>query len=295
LKDSEGNEVIIRVMTKDGIITERANVEEMEIVKVEEIPQASGDILDVNKVPEQKNSVESGTQKMAEETDTAEPITEDESAPENEMPTEVDMGKMMDDMSYRIGEMEAKIAKMEEAMYPPVNSEVTEEVAGVKMKEEELPKLDGAPVEEATKFAAQNKNNYGKKVNETPTQKNSVESGTLKMAEQTDTAEPITEDENAPTEEMPTEEVDMGKMMEDMAYRISEMEARLVKCEEAMYPPVNSEVTEEVAGVKMEEEKLPKLDGAPVEEATKFSAQTKNNYGKKVNDSQSNFLAKLYN
>ena len=167
LKDSEGNEVIIRVMTKDGIITERANVEEMEIVKVEEIPQASGDILDVNKVPEQKNSVDSGTQKMAEQTDTAEPITEDEDAPENEMPTEeVDMGKMMDDMSYRIGEMEAKIAKMEEAMYPPVNSEVTEEVAGVKMKEEELPKLDGAPVEEATKFAAQTKNNYGKKVND---------------------------------------------------------------------------------------------------------------------------------
>jgi hypothetical protein len=166
LKDSEGNEVIIRVMTKDGIITERANVEEMEIVKVEEIPQASGDILDVNKVPEQKNSVKSGYE-MAEETDTAEPITEDEDAPEDEMPTEkVDMGKMMDDMSYRIGEMEAKIAKMEEAMYPPVNSEVTEEVAGVKMEEEKLPKLDGAPVEEATKFASQNKNNYGKKVND---------------------------------------------------------------------------------------------------------------------------------
>ena len=85
-----------------------------------------------------------------------------------------------------------------------------------------------------------------------------------------------------------------------MAYRISEMEARLVKCEEAMMPPVNSEVTEEVAGVKMsadpdEEEELPKLDGAPVEEATRFSNQNKNNYGKKVNDSQSSFLSKLYN
>ena len=176
LKDSEGNEVIIRVMTKDGIITERENVEEMEteleMVPVEEIPQASGDLLKVNETPTQKNSVESGTLKMAEETDTAEPITEDEDAPTKEMPTEeVDMGKMMDDMSYRIGEMEAKIAKMEEAMYPPVNSEVTEEVAGVKMsadpdEEEELPKLDGAPVEEATRFAAQNKNNYGKKTND---------------------------------------------------------------------------------------------------------------------------------
>ena len=166
LKDSEGNEVIIRVITKDGIITERANVEEanpeveMETVKVEEIPQASGDLLKVNETPTQKNSVESGTLKMAEQTDTAEPITEDEDAPTKEMPTEeVDMGKMMDDMSYRIGEMEAKIAKMEEAMMPPVNSEVTEEVAGVKMAEvdeEELPKLDGAPVEQATKFASTN-------------------------------------------------------------------------------------------------------------------------------------------
>ena len=178
LKDSEGNEVIIRVMTKDGIITERENVEEaeneteLEMVPVEEIPQASGDLLKVNETPTQKNSVESGTQKMAEVTDTAEPITEDENAPTKEMPTEeVDMGKMMDDMSYRIGEMEAKIAKMEEAMMPPVNSEVTEEVAGVKMsadpdEEEELPKLDGAPVEEATRFSNQNKNNYGKKVND---------------------------------------------------------------------------------------------------------------------------------
>jgi len=174
LKDSEGNEVIIRVMTKDGIITERANVEEMEteleMVPVEEIPQASGDLLKVNETPTQKNSVESGTLKMAEQTDTAEPITEDEDAPTKEMPTEeVDMGKMMDDMAYRIGEMEAKIAKMEETMYPPVNSEVTEEVAGVKMAEvdeEELPKLDGAPIEQATKFASQTQNNYGKKVND---------------------------------------------------------------------------------------------------------------------------------
>jgi len=174
LKDSEGNKVIIRVMTKDGIITERANVEEMEteleMVPVEEIPQASGDLLKVNETPTQKNSVESGTLKMAEQTDTAEPITEDEDAPTKEMPTEeVDMGKMMDDMAYRIGEMEAKIAKMEETMYPPVNSEVTEEVAGVKMAEvdeEELPKLDGAPIEQATKFASQTQNNYGKKVND---------------------------------------------------------------------------------------------------------------------------------
>jgi hypothetical protein len=131
-------------------------------------------------------------------------------------------------------------------------------------------------------------------VNETATQKNSVKSGTLKMAEQTDTAEPITEDENAPESEIPTEQVDMGKMMEDMSSKIAALEARLVKCEETMFPPVDSEVTDEVAGDKMEEE-LPKLDGAPVEQVSKFSVETKNNYGKKSNDSQSNFLSKLYN
>jgi len=178
LKDSEGNEVIIRVVTKDGVITERENVEEanpeteLEIVPVEDIPQASGDLLPVNETPTQKNSVKSGTLKMAEATDTVEPITEDENAPTKEMPTEeVDMGKMMEDMAYRIQEMESKISKMEEAMFPPVNSEVTEEVAGVKMsadpdEEEELPKLDGAPVEAASKFAAHTQNNYGKKVND---------------------------------------------------------------------------------------------------------------------------------
>jgi len=173
LRDTEGKETMIRVVVQDGKINERENVEEsqpeteLEMVPVEEIPQASGDLLKVNETPTQKNSVESGTLNMAEETDTAEPITEDEDAPTEEMPTEkIDMNKMMDDMAYRIGEMESKMAKMEAAMYPPVNSEVTEEVAGVKMEEEELPKLDGAPVEQATKFASQTQNNYGKKVND---------------------------------------------------------------------------------------------------------------------------------
>ena len=45
-----------------------------------------------------------------------------------------------------------------------------------------------------------------------------------------------------------------------------------------------------------EEEELPKLDGAPTEEATKFSGIESNrkNYGKKTKDAQSTFLSKLY-
>jgi hypothetical protein len=45
----------------------------------------------------------------------------------------------------------------------------------------------------------------------------------------------------------------------------------------------------------MEDEELPKLDGAPIEEAMKFSANKNNkNYGKKVENSQNSFLSKLY-
>ncbi len=40
---------------------------------------------------------------------------------------------------------------------------------------------------------------------------------------------------------------------------------------------------------------IPKLDGAPVEEAMKFSVETnRKNYGKKETNSQSSFLSKLY-
>ena len=165
LRDESGNENIIKVIAKDGIIVERENVE-LETVKVEDIPQASGDVLDVNLVPDQKNQVKSGTL-MAEETEEVMPIPQD-ATEEDESEVEInlgDMAKKMEEMAYRIEEMESKMMKMEEAMMPPVNSEVTEEVAGIKM-EEELPKLDGAPVDthKPFNFAEQNSKNYGKKV-----------------------------------------------------------------------------------------------------------------------------------
>ena len=158
LRDSEGKEVIIKVITKDGKIVERENVE-LEDVPVEDIPQA-GAADKVNEVPTAEGSVESGTMKMAEETDTAEAIPEDE-----EPTVEIELGKMMEKMQYRIQEMESKIAKMEETMFPPVASEVVQEVEGIKMsaepdeEEEELPKLDGAPIEAAPlKFSSNTKN-----------------------------------------------------------------------------------------------------------------------------------------
>jgi hypothetical protein len=164
-----------------------------------------------------------------------------------------------------------------------------------KIVERENVELEMVPVEEIPQQIQKDK------VNEQADPKGSVESGTLKMEEETDTAEALPEDTDMPEDEEPTVEIELGKLMEKMAYRIEEMEARLIKCEEAMMPPVDSEVTEEEAGVKMaaepdEEEDLPKLDGAPTEEVSKFSGVDSNrkNYGKKSKDSQSSFLSKLY-
>jgi ElaB/YqjD/DUF883 family membrane-anchored ribosome-binding protein len=128
------------------------------------------------------------------------------------------------------------------------------------------------------------------KDDEVPEVAGEIKSGTLKMEEETDEVMPITED--ATKEDEAEIEIELGKKLEEMAYRIEEMEKKMMKMEEAMMPPVDETVTEEVA---MEEEELPKLDGAPTEEAMKFSTDSnRKNYGKKVTDSQSNFLSKLY-
>jgi hypothetical protein len=121
----------------------------------------------------------------------------------------------------------------------------------------------------------------------------------IEAEEETDTVEGLPEDTDMPEDEEPTVEIELGKLMEKMQYRIDEMEKKMAKMEEAMMPPVDSEVTEEEAGIKMaaeDDEELPKLDGAPTEEATKFSGIESNrkNYGKKTKDAQSSFLSKLY-
>jgi hypothetical protein len=174
LKDEEGNETLLKVITEEGKIVERENVE-LEMVPVEDIPQASGDILKVNEVPDQKNQVASGTLKMAEETEEVDPNmpeTDGEPMEDENGEIEINLGKKMEEMAYRIEEMEKKMMKMEEAMMPPVDSQVTQEVAGIKMaaepnEDEELPKLDGAPVEEGMRFSEQNRKNYGKKTMDT--------------------------------------------------------------------------------------------------------------------------------
>ena len=162
LKDTEGNETLLKVRTEDGKIVERENVE-MADVKVEEIPQA-GTYTEDDKMPEVEGQIKSGTLKMEEETDSVETLPEDAMKDDEEKPEiEIELGKKLEEMAYRIEEMEKKMMKMEEAMMPPVDEKVAEEVA-MATEEEELPKLDGAPIDEATKFSAElNRKNYGKK------------------------------------------------------------------------------------------------------------------------------------
>jgi hypothetical protein len=164
LKDEEGNETMLKVKSEDGKIVERENVE-MADEKVKDIPQA-GTYTEDDKMPEVPGQIEKGTLKAAEETEEVEKLPESEDAelkPEDEKPEiEIELGKKLEEMAYRIEEMEKKMMKMEEAMMPPVDEEVDEEVM---MEEEELPKLDGAPIDEATKLSSDlNRKNYGKKV-----------------------------------------------------------------------------------------------------------------------------------
>ena len=171
LKDTEGNETMLKVISKDGKIVERENVEmadvDAEMIKTEKLP-STGNEDPENVMADVPNSVTSGTQKMAEadvEVDPNMPETDGEPMDE-ESEVEINLGKKMEEMQYRIDEMEKKMMKMEEAMMPSADNKVKEEVEMEEIDEEELPKLDGAPVEDPNlihKFNT-NRKNYGEKI-----------------------------------------------------------------------------------------------------------------------------------
>ena len=139
LRDSEGNDVRIKIMVDaEGKISERENVELPEgDVEMESI--AGGDMGDDEEVDTEE---------------TAEPISED-------MRKYGDMKKVMEDMSYRIEELEKKMQSMmevkeeeisegeeaEKVEVEPLPGDVAMKAAKSKVKGE-LPKLDGAPIDE---------------------------------------------------------------------------------------------------------------------------------------------------
>jgi hypothetical protein len=176
LTDSEGNEVLFKVISKDGVIVERENVELEEEVSEEAVEEMVAGLIDaltpdavsteeaadiaekVLEALEDKIEILKRAQKLEVEIESVEgdlPSTGD-GVPadiEQDGPSiEESIDELVVKLGYRIDELEKKIAKMEE-----VDEEVVDEDADIEEdledEEDELPKLDGAPVEAAKKFS----------------------------------------------------------------------------------------------------------------------------------------------
>jgi len=159
LRDTEGNEVLIKIFTKDGVITERENVE-LEKKMDEEV---------VDKDAEEKEEADIEIELADVETKEAKGLPQTTEESEANV---VKGGEPSEDplirLSYRIDELEKAMEDMKTKMTsaaPKEGMEVSSLVPNTMMEEEELPKLDGAPIEPTSKLSAQtNKNNFGKKI-----------------------------------------------------------------------------------------------------------------------------------
>jgi hypothetical protein len=139
LRDSEGKEERIKIIVDaEGKITERENVELAD--KEEKMESIAGDDM--------------GDDEEVDTEETAEPISED-------MRKYGDMKKVMEEMTYRIEELEKKMQDMQEVKEEggeadkvktePLPGDKAEKMAAVEPdedEEDELPKLDGAPIDE---------------------------------------------------------------------------------------------------------------------------------------------------
>ena len=114
LRGEEGEEVRFKIFVTDGVITERENVElEVETVEVEKLPETMSD---------------------------AEEIIDE--ADVNVVSLE-DVQKVVEEMSYRIEELEKKIAKMEEVVVVVPEEKEEEELP---MEMSSIAPLNGAPM-----------------------------------------------------------------------------------------------------------------------------------------------------
>jgi hypothetical protein len=171
LKDTEGNEVLIRVVVADGKINERENVEEAQPESETEMADADAEKIKTEPLPgdpteandeDVENKGNKATTDLAGVAEANGPLG---AHPENNkvgpLPTTTDKPEMdmsmvaskFEEMGYRISELEKMIA--EKAAEAETEDTTTEE---------ELPKLDGAPVEATQMFSQQdNQKRYGKK------------------------------------------------------------------------------------------------------------------------------------
>jgi len=140
LRDSEGNETLIKIMTMDGKIVERENVE---------LPEAEMEMADAT--TEEAKSLPNTT----DESDANEVAT-----PETENPI-ISLGYRIDELEKAMTEMKSMFAEMKPK--EEVVDKKAADIATEKDVEMELPKLDGAPVEQINRFSQENFNNFGKK------------------------------------------------------------------------------------------------------------------------------------
>ena len=159
LKDEEGNETLLKVITEDGKIVERENVE-LEMIDTEKLPgdpTAVNDVMDEKAAGEQVKDLKPSSM-FEEQTEDVETIPQDDDK-EEKPSIEIELGKKMEDMAYRISELE----KMMED-FKSMKEVKMEDEEEVEVDAEELPKLDGAPIEEVSRFSAEeNKKRFGKK------------------------------------------------------------------------------------------------------------------------------------
>jgi len=184
LKDSEGKEVLIKIETKDGVITERENVElpsEEAVEEEQEMAKEDAEDVKAEPLPGDPSKVNDNTEEGLKFPPKVKPSSmmssevelENAEGPMGAHPESVgvepipstedkkmgmeELASLYETLSYRISELE-KALKVDETSK---DAEVSKE-EDVKMEEEELPKLDGAPLEANTMFSTEAKK-YGKK------------------------------------------------------------------------------------------------------------------------------------
>lgn len=156
LKDSEGKEVIIRVVTKDGIITERENVEEAQPEIESELEDAAPIATPTTDVSMAKDYVEAPKGTSSKEPAHALPNTTDEDPRNRVGPDTDDKKDPIISLSYRISELEKSLIECKAALGELTDrkdishkeAQTTETPSDIKLEEVEVKKLDGAPVDE---------------------------------------------------------------------------------------------------------------------------------------------------
>ena len=144
LKDSEGNRVVIKIETEGGIIKERENVEEADPADLEKVNE---------EVVDKEASIEEHMADATTEEVKAMPNTTDES-PSNEVKEDETDSPIISELKAKIKELELELESYKMAAELPI--------------EEELPKLDGAPIEENMKKFSAVKKSGSKSVIEDP-------------------------------------------------------------------------------------------------------------------------------